>query len=71
MTSSTFGLPELPTVKQWAEAFQVSPLTVYRAIKKKELKAVKVGNTIRICRDIAFEQIGLVPEDGVANVCTD
>lgn len=68
MTTSTFGLPELPTVKQWAEAFQVAPLTVYRAINKGNLKAVKIGNTTRICRDLAFEQMGLATEGGVADV---
>lgn len=67
MNTDVLGLPKLPTVKQWAEAFQVAPLTVYRAINKGDIKAVKVGNSTRICRDITLEQMGYEVGE-VANV---
>lgn len=56
-TDDKFGLPELPTVKQWADAFQVAPLTIYREIERGNLTAVKVGTCLRICRDKSLEQV--------------
>tara|TARA_R100000656_G_C3942063_1_gene126883 strand:+ start:418 stop:573 length:156 start_codon:yes stop_codon:yes gene_type:complete len=36
------------TIKKAAERFSFHPDTIRRAIKKKDLKAVKIGGSIRI-----------------------
>ena len=50
-------LPDLPTVKQWAEAFNVSPMTVYRMCRDGQLHSVKIRGVRRICRDKSFEML--------------
>lgn len=58
------GLPELPTVKQWAEAFEVSPVTVYRMVNDGQLDSIRIRSAIRICRDKSLARMGL--KEGVA-----
>lgn len=57
--NSISNLPELCTVKQWARAFNVCDMTVYRACSTGELESVKVRNAVRICRDKNLEKLGL------------
>ena len=43
-------LPEFMTQKELAEILRVSPLTVHRLTKRGELKAFKVGRSLRDAR---------------------
>ena len=43
-------LPEFMTQKELAEILRVSPLTVHRLTKRGELKAFKVGRSLRYAR---------------------
>lgn len=53
-------MPELVTVKQVAEAAQVSKQTVYNLIKDGRINAVNVrGRTFRLNRDEICDYFGL------------
>jgi putative molybdopterin biosynthesis protein len=43
-------LPEFMTQKELAEILRLSPLTVYRLTKRGEIKAFKVGRSLRYAR---------------------
>ena len=46
---STSDTPlEFRTVQQAAEALQVAPASVYRAVRRGDLAAVRIGRAIRI-----------------------
>lgn len=50
---------DLVTVKQVANALQVSTGTVYNLIKSGELRAVKLHGAIRLNRDEVCNYVGL------------
>lgn len=45
------------TVQEVAEILKVKPLTIYRLIDRKELKAFKVGRNVRIKQEDLDEYI--------------
>lgn len=49
------NLPDVITIKQLAEFLQVSEITIKRAIKAGDLKALKVGRSVRIERGSVME----------------
>lgn len=49
------NLPDIITIKQLAEFLQVSEITVKRAIKTGDLKALKVGKSVRIEKENVYE----------------
>lgn len=53
------GLPRVCTVRQWSEAFGVSPHTVYRMAAAGGLCTVKVRGALRICRDKSLRLMGV------------
>lgn len=53
------ALPELATVKEWAEAFGVTPRTVYTMCSENRVKTVRIRNRIRIVRDESLAMLGL------------
>lgn len=60
MAATTMAdLPELATVRQIADAANVSRKTIYRLVNDGELPAVKIYSAIRINRDAAMEYFGL------------
>jgi len=61
----TVGL-EVFTTQQAAEYYNVSPRTIYRAIKSGELKAYKLKKDLRIKRDDLrdwFESLAMTQKD--------
>jgi excisionase family DNA binding protein len=44
-------VPQYFTVREVAVALRVSNMTVYRLVSAGELPAVKVGRSVRLCRD--------------------
>ena len=56
-------LPELATVRQIADAANLSRKTVYRLVNDGELPSIRVYNAIRINRDAAMEYFGLSKEE--------
>lgn len=49
------NLPDVITIKQLAEFLQVSEITIKRAIKAGDLKALKVGKSVRIEKESVME----------------
>lgn len=49
------NLPDVITIKQLAEFLQVSEITIKRAIKAGDLKALKVGRSVRIEKESVLE----------------
>lgn len=52
------NLPDVITIKQLAEFLQVSEITIKRAIKAGDLKALKVGKSVRIEKESVMEWLG-------------
>lgn len=50
--------PDLLTVEEVAAKLRVNPRTVYRAIEKKQLPAIRVGRLLRISKDALYTYIG-------------
>lgn len=51
------NLPEIMTIEQLAEALHVSRSTINRAIKAGDLKAFKIGKSVRIEKESVIEWV--------------